>query len=259
MKNKAEIKYTVGEGEEAVEKVVIVRKPNAKQRRDASIVYSKAFSQALKDGALLEARLNSYVREQGLWNDEKEERLRKLVTEMGETQKKLAAGGIKKSEGRELAIRMRVLRIEWTNLVSETSSLKDHTAEGQADNARFHYFASVCLVDETGTPIFKDVDDYLENGNEPHIYEAVTELATLESDLDPEWENNLPENKFLVKYGFVNEDLSLVDKEGRLVNVEGKLINEEGELINEEGELVDWDGKVIEKDVEEPVFFDDDE
>jgi hypothetical protein len=31
---------------------------------------------------------------------------------MGETQKKLAAGGIKKSEGRNLAIEMRVLRIE---------------------------------------------------------------------------------------------------------------------------------------------------
>lgn len=256
-KNKAEVKYTVGEGDEAVEKTLIVRKPNSKDKRDANVVYARAFNQAVQNGAMLNDRLSDYLIEQGLWSEKQEEELKKIMKELAEKQKKLEAGGIKLSEARDLAIDIRKLRFQWTKLLSKTAHLKENTAEGQAENERFHYLCSVCLVDEEGNPIFENVDEYLEHGDEPHILRAAQELLQLEADLDPDWEENLPENQFLKKYKFVNDDLSLVNADGHLVDAKGRLINEDGFLVNEQGQMIDDEGNVIEKMEEEAVFYDD--
>ena len=67
-------------------------------------------------------------------------------------------------------------------------------------------------------------------------------------DLDPNYDNNLPENKFLKDYSFVNEDLRLVNDDGHLVDSQGRLINEEGRFIayDDKGEeyFIDIDGLI---------------
>ena len=49
MKNKIEVKYTVGEGDDAEEKTIIVRKPTAKDLRQSKMVYSKMFNEARRN------------------------------------------------------------------------------------------------------------------------------------------------------------------------------------------------------------------
>jgi len=50
-------------------------------------------------------------------------------------------------------------------------------------------------------------------------------------NLDPNYVNNLEENKFLKEFKFVNDDLKLIDKDGNLVDIDGRLINEDGRFI----------------------------
>ena len=83
--------------------------------------------------------------------------------------------------------------------------------------------------------------------------------------LDPDYEKNLPENKFLVTYKFANEKLELVNKDGHLIDSEGNLIDEEGyyvKYVDEKKVRVTKDGRELDENnnvkVEFSPFLDDD-
>ena len=66
--------------------------------------------------------------------------------------------------------------------------------------------------------------------------------------VDKDFEKKLPENKFLSKFEYVNDDLSLVNKEGTTVDTEGRRINDEGHYLDEDGNRVDIDGNLLDED-----------
>jgi len=79
--------------------------------------------------------------------------------------------------------------------------------------------------------------------------------------IDPDYEKRLPENEFLKKYKFVDDQLNYIDKKGRRVDSEGRLVNEDGRYINEDGKLVDIEGNLVDEEgnyiVEFTPFLDD--
>jgi hypothetical protein len=79
--------------------------------------------------------------------------------------------------------------------------------------------------------------------------------------LDNNYEKSLPENKFLKKYKFVDDNLRLVNKDGHFVNEDGKLIDENGRFVDENGNFVDRDGNRVDADgeyvVDSKPFLDD--
>ena len=258
-KNKMEITAQAAEGNEITFAVV---RPNAAKIRRGQLEYNKAFRAALESGALLRQKLESYMREQGLWDDKKEEEYNTLTKKLNDQELSLAKGGIKLVDAKETAMQMRVDRIAFRELISERSSLDNNTVEGQSDNARFNYLVYECMVDAgNGKPVFSNFSEYEEASSEPYVVEAAGELASLMYNLDPDYDKNLPENKFLKDYEFVNEDLHLVDDQGRPVDVDGRLVNENGRLINEDGELVDRQGNLVDEDanyiLEQKPFLDD--
>jgi len=259
-KNKEIIKSEDSNGKAVT---VAVVKPNSSKVKQAQLAYNKAFRAALESGALLRQKLDSYMREQEIWDDNKEKQYQDLIEKLNENEKTLAEGGIKLSEGKEAAIEMRVNREEFRNLISERTAMDGNTAEGQADNARFNHLVYLSIVDEkTGKPFFENVEDYEEKAGEPYSAAAAAELARMMYDLDPNYDKNLPENEFLSDYGFVNDDLRLIDKDGNLVDTEGRTVNEDGRLINEKGELIDKDGALLDEDykykVDTKPFLDED-
>lgn len=242
---------------------VAVVKPNPAKVKQAQLAYNKAFRAALESGALLRQKLDSYMREQDIWDDAKEKEYNRLVEKLNDTEKKLAEGGIKLSDAKEAAIEMRMDRVAFRELIGERTAMDGNTAEGQADNARFNHLVYLCVLDEkTGKTFFENVEDYEEKSTEPYAASAAGELARMMYDLDPDYDRNLPENEFLIDYGFANEDLRLIDKEGKLVDIDGRLVNEEGRLINEEGEFIDREGNLLDEDLkyktETKPFLDDD-
>ena len=134
-------------------------------------------------------------------------------------------------------------------LISVRTNLDNHTAEGQADNARFNYLISACLVYSSNKDkkYFKNYEEYLSKAAEPIAIKAAQVLANMLYGLDNDYEKKLPENKFLIKYKFVDNKLRLVNKEGKLVDNEGRLIDEFGRFINEKGEYVDKNGNLVDE------------
>lgn len=250
--NKKPFKITLDSKE--VELCVI--RPNVKQRQEGQKVYNKAFRDAVESGAILRGKVNNVMREQNLWDDNKEAEYRKLLEKINGGERKIKSGGIKLNQAKELALEMRKDRSDLRGLTSERSSLDNNTAEGQADNAQFNYWVSSCTVYlDTGKTYFNNYEDYLNRDDDPATSPAAGGLAMLLYNLDPDYEKKLPENQFLAKYNFVNTDLHLVDKQGRRVDSEGRLVNKDGRYINEAGQMVDISGNLVNEEGDYIVDF----
>jgi hypothetical protein len=245
------------------EKTFMARSPSLSDQREAQKVYNTAFTDAIKSNSVVRAKMEDVLEEQGLWNKDKQAKYENLQKELSDGEKRLAKGGIQLSEAKKIALRMRDVRLEIRDLISVRTSLDNHSAEGQADNARFNYLVSACVVyKDTEKPYFKDLADYMDRIDDPVALAGAQKLANMIYGLDNNFEKNLPENKFLTKYKFVNDDLRFIDKKGRTIDAEGRLVDENGRFIDEEGNFVDRDGNRVDKDgeylVDSQPFLDDD-
>ena len=251
------------EGKETKKVEFAVLSPLPENGRKAQAVYNSVFSEALANKGLLRRRLNGYMKDQGLWDDKKEDQQRELASELNAMELKIQKGGIKLTEARKIALDMRVLRIKLRDLIAAKNELDQNTAEGQAENARFNCLVSQCLVyNDTGKPVYSDMDEYLKNGDQEEAWRGAQELAGMLYQLDKNFDANLPENKFLQTWKFVDEELRLINKDKELVDLDGKLINEDGHFIDAEGSLIDRKGNPVDEDgnysVEGSPFLDDD-
>ena len=246
------------------EKEFVIRTPSLQDQREAQKVYNQAFTDAIKSKAVVRARLDDLLKEQGLWDDEKQVRFDTLQKEISESEARLAKGGFSLKDARNVAIHIKELRAEMRDLISVRTSLDNHSAEGQADNQRFNYLVSACVVykEDNNKKYFNNMEDYLNRASDPVALLGAQQLANMMYGLDNDYETNLPENKFLKKYKFVDDKLRYVNKEGHLTDRDGRLIDEEGRFVDNSGNFVDKYGNTVDSEGEyvaefEP-FLDDD-
>lgn len=247
---------------EGTEKELMVRSPSLSDQKEATKVYNQSFSEALKAKAVVRAKLDDLLVEQGLWDGVKQAKFTELQAKILDGERKLAKGGISLSDAKDIALDMKKTREDLRDLISVKTNLDTHTAEGQADNARFNYLVSACTVySDSKQPYFKSYEDYNNKSADPVAILAAQNLAGMLYGLDNDYEEKLPENKFLKQYRFVDEKLRLINKEGKLVDEQGRLIDENGRFINEKGEFVDKDGNLVNNEgdyiVEFSPFLDD--
>lgn len=231
------------------EQNLIVRRPNMPQQREGQKVYNRAFNDAISSGALLRAKLDDFMRAQDMWDDKKQEEMTLLGKSCLVIEKVLAKGGIKLTVAKEKALELRGLRNKVRDLISERTELDIHTAEGQADNSRFNYWVSACMVyNDSQKPVFESVDTYLENQTETYAADGAAKLAQLLYNLSEDYDDKLEENQFLREFGFADDQNRLVNSDGHLVDDKNRLIDEKHNWVNAEGKKVDIDGNLLDED-----------
>lgn len=242
----------------------IVKTPSINDQREGQKIYNQAFTDAIKSKCVVRAKMDDLLEEQGLWTQDKQIKFSKLQQDILDSERKLAKGGISVKEARSIAIQMKRDREEIRSLISVRTSLDNHSAEGQADNARFNYLVSACLVynNSEKQPYYNSMEDYLNRSNEEVAIIAAQHLASMLYGLDNDYELNLPENKFLKKYRFIDDKLRFVNKQGQLTDADGRLVDENSRYVDEQGNFVDKFGNRVDKDGEYVVdaqpFLDDD-
>jgi hypothetical protein len=249
--------------EDDTELYLVARIPSSVDQREASKVYNRTFTDAIKAQCIVRAKMEDVLKEQGLWDDKKQKELNDLQNQIFNREKALAKGGIKLKDAKDIALEMKKIRDQVRELISVKTSLDVNTAEGQADNARFNYLVSTCVVykDNEEKRYFDNLDDYLARIDDPAALRGAQVLANMIYGLDDTYEKNLPENKFLIKYKFVDDNLRFINNDGKLVDRDGRLVDENGRYINEKGEFVDKDGNRIDEQgeylVDHQPFLDD--
>jgi hypothetical protein len=258
IKNRIKIESKDSDGNEIV---VYATRPTPEETAAAQMESNKMFKQALLNGAMVRKTLEAELEKQGIWNPEKQKKLEGYNAEIREHLTALKAGGIKLSEARDLAIKVRIARMEALSLSAERTEYDSYTAEAQAEAAKIDYLTSVCIKDAEGKPIFEDAEAYREKQFEPYVAEAAGKLVNLIYGVEDGWEADLPENKFLKKYKFVDDKMRLV-KDGHYITVDGKRVNENFQYVDDDGNITDADGNRIDDDglplVETAPFLDDD-
>lgn len=263
-KDKAiEVKVKDGDGEKTVK--IVVKRPQSAVMSQAQRVSAKAWTDCVRDGIMTKKELAKFMKEQGIWDKGKDVEQDKISAEIIALEKQLYVGEsknakIKASEAKNIAIEMRKKRNELRELIAEKMALEQNTAEAISDNARFEFLVANCAFYENGNKVYNSVDEYLEKSDSEVAFAAATALAQMMYSIDKDFEANLPENKFLKQYHFVNDDLSLVNEKGETVDLEGRRINNLGQYINDEGQRTDKDGNVLDENgnyVPSVVYVDD--
>lgn len=231
--------------------------PSLNDQKEAGKIYNNAFTDALKSKAIVRAKLDDILAEQGLWDENKQQQFNQLQAEILNGEKKLKKGGISLLEAKNIALEMRKHREELRDLISVRTNLDNHTAEGQADNAKFNYLVYACTVyaENNSKKYFASYQDYMNKSTSPEAISAAQNLANMLYGLEENYDSKLPENKFLKNYKFVDDKLRFINKEGKLVDSEGRLVNEEGRYINENGEFIDKEGNRVDENGEYVVEF----
>jgi hypothetical protein len=231
------------------EKVFSVRRPTGDVQREGQKVYNRAFRDAVTSGCILRAKLEEFMRDQGMWNDEKAQKLEALNRQISEVERRLQSGGFEVDEAIEIAKKNRKRRAELRKLVSDRTELDVNTAEGQADNARFNYFVSACLVyNDTQKPVFRDLDHYLSQSATEQAALGATKLAQMIYGVSDDFEAKYEENKFLREFGLIDSKNRFINEEGHLVDEDNRLINEDGHYVLADESLCDKDGNPIDED-----------
>lgn len=228
---------------------ILVKKPNNVILSQAQRIGAKAWTDCIRDGIMTKKELEKFMRQQGIWDDNKDTEQQKIVQEIADLEKHLYIGNkkLKKSEGKDIAIKMRIKRNQLRDLIAERLSLEQNTAESLSDNARFDFLVANCTYYENGQKVYKDLEEYKEKADNEVGFAAASALAGLIYSVDKDFEAKLPENKFLKSFNFVNDELSLVNEQGEMVDADGRRIDENGFYINTDGKRVDKDGNLLDE------------
>lgn len=207
-------------------KTYFVAKPGAKEEFEAKLQQTKVFNKALENDACLNSQLLKILKRRNIWDDQDQKEVEDMQKKIQENLAKLDEGGIEIMEARKLALETMRLRLSY---LSKLSVLREHrslTAEGQADDAYFDSLVSSCCFDEEGNRVFKSYDDYIVKSKEEYSRKLAEKLSSMLYG-DTDYMSDLPENKFLKEFGFMNDEFELVDEEGNEVDDDYKPLEKE--------------------------------
>ena len=211
------------------------------------------WTKCIQEGVMTKQELDQFMKEKGIWSEGKEKEQEELVQAISDIEKELYLGGgkgksLKLSEAKEKALEMRRTRASLRELLSEKISLESNTAESLSENAKFDYMVAGCTFHEDGQKVYSSLEDYEQRSDDDIAFMAASTLAELLYSVNKDFEEKLPENRFLKKFNMVNEDLSLVNADGVTVDTKGNRIDDEGRYLDRDGNRIDIDGNPLDED-----------
>ncbi|KKN98911.1 hypothetical protein LCGC14_0141560 [marine sediment metagenome] len=232
-----------------------IKMPGHKVLQEAQMVYNVELTSLIKQSVsgnkqlFSKQQLERHLNELGVWTEVDAKRFLQLQIELRESELKLKQGGIPVSEAKIIALTMKAKRAVLLVLYGQRSQFDAITMEAIADNHKFKFLLTKCIVvEETNVPLFTSINDYETKQNEKSAIDAATTLAGLIYGYDENTEAKLVENQWLEQFEFADNKGRLVDDNKRLIDSEGKLINEDGRFVDEKGSLVDNIGRPIDED-----------
>ncbi len=250
MKNKS-VEWTGKFNDENVDIKTITPTPAIVRQADGYV--AAAFKEALDRGALLRIQIDLEIKKRGVDSQKQEdEEIAELQKVIKEKEVSLLSGKLNgrkltKQEGRALALEIRVLRTKMFSVGASSNQLYAKTAEKLSEDERQRYYIYSCtLSKDTGRPFFKSFDDFKDNIDDDFVAQATEKFYS--TYIGADFLDKTVEIKWLVKYGFMNEQGQLINEKNELVDMDGRRINAEGRLIDENGNTVDMFGNPVDSD-----------
>jgi len=124
--------------------------PTVRQANNSDIVYSRVYTESIKNGILPRALLEKEYRESGAWDQEREDKLTDLIkVTQGDI---IKVQGLQSKEEKELSYQDFLNhKLEYEKLYIEKNTLFQHSAETKAESARMANLLWQCVIKEDGS------------------------------------------------------------------------------------------------------------
>ena len=246
-----------------------IKSPGHKVLQEAQMVYNIELTSLIRSSIANDFQLFSreqlekHLGDLGIWTEKDARLFLQLQIELRASELKLKQGGIKVSEAKNIAIQMKTKRAALLALYNRRSQFDSITMESIADNKKFRFLVTKCVVvSGSNIPFFTNINDYEKRQNEKASIDVATSLANKLYGYNDNIVSNLIENKWLQEFSFADNEGRLINKDGKLIDIDGRLVDEDGRFVNEQGKFVDYEGRLIDVDgnfvVDKPKPFIDD-
>jgi len=180
--------------------------PNLLIEMEAKKIYTEEFQKGWKEGMIPRDRLVNELVKQGILDSDHEDKISAMQRELTDLLSPLKTGGIKKSEMVERAKKAQDVRNKIYNEISKRTKYDDLTIESRAEDARFKYLMLVCLQKQDGSRYFKSEKELVDCTDQEVLAYASNELTKFMYGDNTGFLQALPENKFLIEYGYMDEN-----------------------------------------------------
>lgn len=188
-----------------------IKRPTATQRYEAQRIYNRTLNQAIADGCMVKEQVQKFAEERGIITPEKDAEIEALRKQIIDLEKQLDQGGVELEVAKEWALKLRELRADLLVKSLVLAQLLSNTAERQAEIARDEYIISVVICNQHGVPVCKNFDDFLARRDDPVIMAGEDKFLEVNNGISYDFVKDLPENKFLLEYGFMDDNFRMSD------------------------------------------------
>lgn len=189
------------------------RRPSQQTHKKAELVYRQKFSEALRNGIVLQAEVAKLLKDRGLWTEEEEKVELEMRKTLGELEEKLKDPGVSNEDGLKLVEQIKKLRLDIREHTAIFTSVADATCESVANEERNMFYASECIYNrEGGSKVYKNLEDFQSRLDERQTSDSYREatIAALElvvgQELPSDLTSQYTENVWVAERGLDEED-----------------------------------------------------
>lgn len=150
----------------------LIRQPGRLRRYKAQQVYQEALEEAFADELYSDDEIDAMLRANGLWDEEREHKLKTLKEDVDKLKVNLFKSFFKSRDRDFIRKALNIARMEIYDLTSQKNIYAPMGASGFAAVARTRYLVGSGLYDDKGKRVWRDDDFY--KGNDSLLDEAVT-------------------------------------------------------------------------------------
>lgn len=240
---------------------VYIRDPSLESRRKAESEATKVYNQALEDGVKTRFQMIMLLKKRGIWSEEQDAEEATIRNDMQKLEEILDNGGIELEEAKKHAISIFQMRNKLQLMLADKIQYLNETVEAKKRSTFLDYLVYACTVynNMRTKNYYKSYEDFL-NKKDTEDAELIqikcSEIIYGLPDLD-----DTPEKQFLREYGFVDDQMRLINEDGHLVDIDGRLIDENNNYIkyvgrgeNKKAVIVDINGDEIKENKRKPFL-----
>jgi len=175
-----------------------VVKPKIDLVNKIDIKKSGLVSQAIREGAMTKSECSKIIKERGILTDADEKEKDELMSKISKLSKILEKESIPPQKGKKYAAEISEHRSRIIEINSEASEIINLSAEEVAERICMQYYTAECTTyADSGEKYFDGFEGFVEKSDTIIAIRALLETIYLHMDLDTDYEENLPENKYL--------------------------------------------------------------
>jgi hypothetical protein len=199
--------FIIKDGDKEI--LLSVKSPSYEEIEEADKVYSGKVASLVRESGkkklLLRQEIDNFLRSANIWTN-----------------------GIKLSEGRTVCIEIMDKRKEIVGIMRKRQVFDDTTIESLAESERNDYLVYTSTVyADSGEHYWESFDDMKNDKLSEAYSKASTIVIELVYGINNEFEKRLPENRWLKKFDFVDDDLNYIDRKTKAkVDKDGNLLED---------------------------------